>query len=93
VRRGEKAFLLLLPLATKHWNLSLAPKNGIFQGPPSNGTFHWPPSWDLPSLPSFSFLKGRIWIIGGSLFFGHNILFESCSTFERMEVSRDVLGA
>jgi hypothetical protein len=52
VVRGEKVFLLFLPLATKI---------GTFQGPPNIGTFHWPPSWDLPSF-SFS-LKRQIQII------------------------------
>ncbi len=27
MRRGEKVFLLLLPLATKHWNLSLVTRH------------------------------------------------------------------
>jgi hypothetical protein len=51
--RSEKVLfvLVLLPLATKHWNLPLATK------------------LDLSSPPSFSFfLKGRIWIIGVSIF-------------------------
>jgi hypothetical protein len=90
VGRSEKVLLVLLTLATKHWDLPLATKhwilplatnNGSFQGPPSDGTFHWPLNWDLPSHPSFSFsLKGRIHIISGSLFFGHNLNLEnSCS--------------
>jgi hypothetical protein len=39
-------FFLLLPLATKHWNLPLALNIRIF---------HTPSSWGLLSLPSFSF--------------------------------------
>jgi hypothetical protein len=37
--RGEKVFLIFLPLAPKHW----PPRIKTFHWPASIGTFHWPP--------------------------------------------------
>jgi hypothetical protein len=96
VGRSEKVFFLLLPLATKHWNLPLTTK-------------HWnlPLATELgSSFTSFLFLlfKEQIWIIWGFLFWSREIMInlvdgrkkesrlDGCSSFEKMEVNRDSVG-
>jgi len=45
--RREKVLLLLLPLATKQWNLPKATKHGTFKRPPSNGPSKGRQAWNL----------------------------------------------
>ncbi len=74
---GKRCFSFSFHWPPNNGTFQRPPSNGTFQGPPSIGTFHWPLSWDLFSLPSFSFsLRRRIQIIE-ALFLRNNFQFKS----------------